>query len=371
MAINVAQLQTYMGAGMNILITGEAGTGKTSLLRQAADNLGWTMKYYSASTLDPFADLVGIPVPDTERREVNYYRPRDVDNAEVIFFDELNRADSKTLNAVFEIIQFRSINGEPLPKLKAVVAAMNPVTDAYDTDELDIALADRFHIYLTADVEVDYQYLKAKFGEKFARAGQALFRDYQRSYKQDRAAGNTMPYLSPRRLDIMMANFRLFPNLETLRASATPGMVVGWDMWVEKLRSAMAQDAEAAASSSARSSSARNKGAAAAQKLLQTAGTRGQAKVAAQLAMSNSERGRKSNAKDFGEAYEWAEANDPASAQNLLTALAPSLNSGVGAATLRGAWGEFIMGFNFSQKALLQKDWPAGKMREVAAIFGW
>ena len=100
MAITVQQLKQYMEANKNILIAGEAGTGKTEMLKAAANELNLKMKYYSSSTLDPFADLVGIPVPNTSTKLVEYYRPREIDEAQVIFFDELNRADPKTINAV-------------------------------------------------------------------------------------------------------------------------------------------------------------------------------------------------------------------------------------------------------------------------------
>jgi MoxR-like ATPase len=99
MAITVQQLKQYMDASKNILIAGEAGTGKTEMLRAAAGELGLSMKYYSSSTLDPFADLVGIPVPDQVKKVVEYYRPREIDEAEVIFFDELNRANPDVTQA--------------------------------------------------------------------------------------------------------------------------------------------------------------------------------------------------------------------------------------------------------------------------------
>ena len=75
MAISVPKLQAYMEAGLNVLITGPAGTGKTSMLKQASANLGWTMKYYSVSTLDPFADLVGISQPNLSAYENGRRQP--------------------------------------------------------------------------------------------------------------------------------------------------------------------------------------------------------------------------------------------------------------------------------------------------------
>src|SRR5439155_607532 len=49
-------------AGLNVLVEGPHGVGKTSLALDGAAELNLRVKYWSASTLDPF-DLVGIPVP--------------------------------------------------------------------------------------------------------------------------------------------------------------------------------------------------------------------------------------------------------------------------------------------------------------------
>jgi hypothetical protein len=240
MAITVQQLKQYMDASKNILIAGEAGTGKTEMLRTAATELGLSMKYYSSSTLDPFADLVGIPVPDTIKRVVEYYRPREIDEAEVIFFDELNRADPKTINAVMEIIQFRSINGDPLKNLKCVVAAINPVDKGYNTEELDIAVRDRFDFFLTSEVVADYTFFKAKYGPAVARTAIDLFKEYQSSYKEDkRSKKNTLGYFSPRRLEKVLDAFIHFQTAEIISASLPDDIIVAHKYWATRIEEAV------------------------------------------------------------------------------------------------------------------------------------
>lgn len=227
MAINTSKIKNYIDAGLNVIISGPSGTGKTAMITEATESLGLKTKYYSASTLDPFADLVGIPVPNESTRSVDYYRPREVDEAEVIFFDELNRAEVKTRNAVFEIIQFRSINGEKLPNLKTVVAAINPVSEEYDTEELDLALFDRFDSYLESEVVADYPYFKRKYGADYARVGVKMFNDYQKDYNnKNRSSKNEIGYFSPRRLEKLMSTFALFPNESTIREVLPPDVVV-------------------------------------------------------------------------------------------------------------------------------------------------
>lgn len=224
-SVNVRSLKGYISAGRNIIISGRHGVGKTAKLKEAVDQLGLSLKYYSASTLDPYTDLVGIPVPQNETKTVEYYRPHEIDKAEVIFFDEINRADPKTLNTLMEIILNHSINGEPLPKLKAVVAAMNPVTADYETDELDKALMDRFEIFLNADPEADGAYFVKKFGDEIGQAAVEWWNEYHRSVKNSEAnasSRNKVPYISPRRLDMIVETFVAIPSRQTVEDCMPP-----------------------------------------------------------------------------------------------------------------------------------------------------
>lgn len=90
-------LSTAIGLGLNILLVGPPGGGKTSCLAQACKELDLRLAYFSAPTLDPFADLIGIPVPQKSGDSydgIQFLRPKNVTQAEVMFFDELNRATS-------------------------------------------------------------------------------------------------------------------------------------------------------------------------------------------------------------------------------------------------------------------------------------
>lgn len=120
----------------NVLLTGSHGVGKTQIIKEVFTkiygeiNIGW--RYFSASTLDPWVDFIGIPknyVRESDGREVFGIIPPEnftgEENIQAIFFDEINRADPKTLNAIMELIQFRSINGRKFPNLKVIWAARN------------------------------------------------------------------------------------------------------------------------------------------------------------------------------------------------------------------------------------------------------
>jgi hypothetical protein len=164
------KLKAYADANLNVLLIGKHGIGKTETVKAIANELGEKFGYYSTPTLDPWADIVGIPVPDKETKTLDFYKPTGIQSAEFLFFDELNRAHPRTLNAILEIIQFKSCNGTPLPKLKKVWAAINPPNENYQVEELDPALVDRFHVYIKMVPDFNMEYMKTKFEEKIAAA---------------------------------------------------------------------------------------------------------------------------------------------------------------------------------------------------------
>lgn len=189
---------------LNVLLVGLHGTGKTEALLQLAKKHGLKLKYYSAATLDPYTDLVGVPVPteneETGSKNLEFIRPHDVDDAEVIFMDEINRAHPKVLNAILEMVQFRSINGEKLPKLRAVWGGMNPAGADYDVEELDPALLDRFDVYkdLRPNPSVAYMSRSLPDGTRNMRkeVAQALVAWWKGHDNEKREN-----YVSPRRLE--------------------------------------------------------------------------------------------------------------------------------------------------------------------------
>jgi hypothetical protein len=163
------KLLIYAEKNLNVMFIGTHGIGKSTIVKAIAEKIGLQFKYYSTSTLDPYAELIGVPVPDKDTKTLEFYRPKVLEEAEFIFFDELNRVQNpRILNAVLEIIQFKSINGEPLPHLKMVWAAINPPGD-YQVEDLDPALVDRFHMYIRLTAHIDMDYMKTKMSEKVAR----------------------------------------------------------------------------------------------------------------------------------------------------------------------------------------------------------
>lgn len=160
----------YANENLNVIITGTHGIGKTMMVQSLAEKINLKFKYYSASTLDPYSELIGIPVPNKKTKTIEFYRPQDLENAEFIFFDELNRVTNpKVLNTVLEIIQFKSINGVPLKNLKMVWAAINPPNGNYQVEEMDPALMDRFHAYIEMKAEINEEYFNSILPSKLVK----------------------------------------------------------------------------------------------------------------------------------------------------------------------------------------------------------
>ena len=161
-------LQEALEDKAGVLLRGHTGVGKTFTIKGVADENDLVMKYFSTSTLDPFADLVGIPVPVIGENYVQYMRTPDINAAEIMFFDELNRAHQRTTNAVMEAVQFRSLNGEKLPHLQMVWAAINPYDGDYHTEEMDPALEGRFEIKIDFPHNLSPSYFARKYSKEIS-----------------------------------------------------------------------------------------------------------------------------------------------------------------------------------------------------------
>lgn len=205
MFVRQDHLDFWIKNSYNVLFIGHAGIGKTSIVKDAFDrhNLKW--RYYSAATMDPWVDLVGVPqkVEDKDGKAyLELIRPKDFQNDEVeaLFFDEFNRAHKKVRNAVMELLQFKSINGKKFHNLRFIWAAVNPDEDGmYDVEKLDPAQEDRFQIHVHAPYEADKGYFTKKYGETLAKSALAWWADLPKDVKMK---------VTPRRLDYALEIFQ-------------------------------------------------------------------------------------------------------------------------------------------------------------------
>ena len=169
------ELRLYAESGINVLFIGKHGVGKTAIVKKLFEEMfGDRWRYFSASTMDPWVDFVGVP-QKVENPDGSAYleliRPAhfQAGQVEALFMDELKRSKDKIRNAVMELIQFRSINGVPFPNLKMVWAAINPDDDdddtSYDVERLDPAQEDRFPIQIVMPYEPNLGYFTRMYGD--------------------------------------------------------------------------------------------------------------------------------------------------------------------------------------------------------------
>ena len=157
-------------------VWGKHGIGKTQIVEQVATKLGYGFRNIRLSQIDP-TELIGFPKSRTTKIEIDgkeeeieyldYNPPKWYVDAMrgnyIIFLDELNRAKRDVIQAAFELVNERRLNGRQLPDSTLIVVACNPPSAKYDTIEMDEALVDRFcHIHVHSNYEVFTNWAKSK-----------------------------------------------------------------------------------------------------------------------------------------------------------------------------------------------------------------
>jgi hypothetical protein len=217
-----SKLDFWFQHNRNVLFVGKHGVGKTAQIKSCFERNGLkhgdTYLYFSASTLDPWVDLVGVPEKTTNAEGQTYLelvRPKALANGNVvaIFFDEFNRSVKKVRNAVMELMQFKSINGLVFPNLKCVWAAINPEEDdVYDVEKIDPAQKDRFHIIQNIPYKPNLNWFAGKYGSDTATAAVEWWEELPEEEKNK---------VSPRRLEYALDEFSIGGSLQDILPVST------------------------------------------------------------------------------------------------------------------------------------------------------
>jgi|TARA_R110001583_G_scaffold78811_2_gene213424 hypothetical protein len=136
-----------------ILIRGRHGVGKSEVVYQFAENIGYSVVERRASQMTE-GDLVGLPKTDGN---VTSFCPPDwfttaCESPVVLFLDEVDRATIEVRQGIFELTDSRKLNGHRLHPETLIFAAINGGEHGaqYQVGEMDPAELDRWTVF---DVE--------------------------------------------------------------------------------------------------------------------------------------------------------------------------------------------------------------------------
>lgn len=151
-------LPTIIKSNVVPMITGSAGTGKSSIVQAVADELNLKLIDIRVSQLMPY-DLAGLIAPNEDRTRAGYLPvdvfPLDTDTLPInlktnqpysgflIFFDEFNSGDRSTIAAAYKVVLDRKIGEHSLHPTTRIVCAGNRIQDNAIVNRLGSAMQSR------------------------------------------------------------------------------------------------------------------------------------------------------------------------------------------------------------------------------------
>ena len=117
-----------VGQDVTVLVQGDMGSGKTSLLKEVSRRMGMTGVYFDCTTKD-LGDLYLPRISDTEGGDYVSFVPNEEFGMHhgrpvVLMLDELGKNRS-ILNGLLRVMQERHVGSRPLPKGSIVFATTN------------------------------------------------------------------------------------------------------------------------------------------------------------------------------------------------------------------------------------------------------
>lgn len=159
--------------GLVGLLIGGHGVGKSTGVREYTEEQGIGFIDLRLGQME-VGDLLGLPeiIKDEKTGDqiTVFARPKwfPTEGKGVLFLDEINRAKRDVIQAVFQLVLDRKLHDYRLPEGWAVVSAMNPNTEDYQTLDLsDKAFLDRFcHIKISSSYQDFISYGETKGFDK-------------------------------------------------------------------------------------------------------------------------------------------------------------------------------------------------------------
>lgn len=133
--------------GLPLLFEGESGTGKSSIIKQVANELGLHVEQILPSTKDP-TDISGLPIV-TEAGSLRYAPPAWAESLSkaqggLLFIDELTTCSPAVQAALLGVVLDGVVGDHVLPPSVRILSACNAVDDAADGNPLAPPMANRF-----------------------------------------------------------------------------------------------------------------------------------------------------------------------------------------------------------------------------------
>lgn len=151
----VATMSAMIGAKIPTFLWGPPGIGKSSIIKQIAQDEGIECIDLRLSLMDP-TDLKGIPFYERESHSALWAPPSFLprEGRGILFLDELNSAAPAVQASAYQLILDRRVGEYTLPEGWAIVAAGNREGDRGVVYRLPSPLANRFvHIEMEVNVE--------------------------------------------------------------------------------------------------------------------------------------------------------------------------------------------------------------------------
>ena len=187
-SINPSELKEFLGhiitnnrylqengkGPVSVEVIGESGIGKTSSIVQLADELGLNFVKLNLAQIEEIGDLVGFPIRQFEmtdgtntsyvdehlvedyrkenykatgKNRMSYCAPEWIANKDkggILLLDDWNRADSRFIQAVMELIDRQTYISWSLPKDWHIILTANPDNGDYLVNSIDNAQKTRF-----------------------------------------------------------------------------------------------------------------------------------------------------------------------------------------------------------------------------------
>lgn len=136
-----------------ICIWGKHGIGKTEIVQDLAQDLGYQFRYIAPAQFEEMGDLVGMP--SIEEGRTVFRSPEWVPRQEgpgILLIDDVNRADDRILRGIMQLLQNFELVSWKLPSKWQIVLTANPDGGDYSVTPMDDAMVTRMmHITLEFD----------------------------------------------------------------------------------------------------------------------------------------------------------------------------------------------------------------------------